>query len=70
VIRIVAVEDTLDNEGGCTLIITGHANPVVCAGASALWRTVLLGYAAIAKEYPRQLSFQLVKKEKKGRTPS
>lgn len=64
-IRVVAVEDTLDSEGGLTLIITGHANATVCAGASALWRTMLAGYALIAREYPRQLSFQLVTKKRK-----
>jgi len=69
VIRVYAIEDTLDDEGGCTLVITGHANPIVCAGASAIWRTMLAGYALIAKEYPRQLSFQLVTK-KKGRPRS
>ena len=68
-IRVYAIEDTLDDEGGCTLVITGHANPIVCAGASAIWRTMLAGYALIAKEYPRQLSFQLVQKKKKGRSP-
>jgi hypothetical protein len=64
-IRVYAIEDTLDNEGGLTLVITGHGNEKVCAGASALWRTMLAGYALIAKEYPRQLSFQLVAKKKK-----
>lgn len=64
-IRVYAIEDTLDSEGGLTLIITGHGNEKVCAGASALWRTMLAGYALIAKEYPRQLSFQLVAKKKK-----
>lgn len=63
-IRIVAVEDSLDSEGGCTLIITGHANATVCAGASALWHTMLAGYALIAKNYPKQLSFQRVTKKK------
>jgi uncharacterized protein YsxB (DUF464 family) len=70
VIRVYAIEDTLDDEGGCTLVITGHANPIVCAGASAIWRTMLAGYALIAKEYPRQLSFQLVQKKKKGKNRS
>jgi uncharacterized protein YsxB (DUF464 family) len=65
VIRVTAIEDTLDSEGGLTLVITGHANATVCAGASALWRTMLAGYALIAKEYPRQLSFQLITKKKK-----
>ena len=69
-IRVYAIEDTLDDEGGCTLVITGHANPIVCAGASAIWRTMLAGYALIAKEYPRQLSFQLVQKKKKGKNRS
>lgn len=64
-IRVTAIEDTLDSEGGLTLVITGHANATVCAGASALWRTMLAGYALIAKEYPRQLSFQLITKKKK-----
>jgi len=70
VIRVYAIEDTLDDEGGCTLVITGHANPIVCAGASAIWRTMLAGYALIAKQYPRQLSFQLVQKKKKGKNRS
>jgi uncharacterized protein YsxB (DUF464 family) len=70
VIRVYAIEDTLDDEGGLTLVITGHANPIVCAGASAIWRTMLAGYALIAKEYPRQLSFQLVQKKKKGKNRS
>ncbi len=69
-IRIYAVQDTIDSEGGCTLIITGHGSEKVCAGVSALWATMLLGFAEIAKRYPTQLSFQLVKKEKKGRTPT
>ena len=69
-IRVYAIEDTLDDEGGCPLVITGHANPIVCAGASAIWRTMLAGYALIAKEYPRQLSFQLVQKKKKGKNRS
>jgi uncharacterized protein YsxB (DUF464 family) len=64
VIRIVALEDSLDNEGGCTLVITGHGSEKVCAGASALWATMLLGYAQMAKEYPRQISFQKVEKKK------
>lgn len=69
-IRVYAIQDTLDNEGGCTLVITGHGSEKVCAGASSLWATMLLGYAAMAKEYPRQISFQLVAKKKKGRTLS
>lgn len=68
-IRVYAIEDSLDNEGGSTLVITGHANEKVCAGVSALWRTMLAGYALMAKTYPRQLSFQLVEKKKKGRSP-
>lgn len=68
-IRVVAIEDTLDSEGGLVLYITGHANEKVCAGASALWRTMLAGYALIAKEYPRQLSFQYILKAKKKAPP-
>lgn len=64
-IRVTAIEDTLDSEGGLTLIITGHANATVCAGASAVWRTILVAYSLIAKEYPRQLSFQLITRKKK-----
>jgi uncharacterized protein YsxB (DUF464 family) len=63
-IRVTAIQDELDSEGGCTLIITGHASEKVCAGASALWATMLLGYAAMAKEYPKQISFQKVEKKK------
>lgn len=63
-IRVVAVEDTLDTEGGLTLIITGHANTQVCAGASAIWRTMLAGYALLAKHYPKQISYQAVVRAK------
>jgi uncharacterized protein YsxB (DUF464 family) len=66
-IRVVAVQDTLDSEGGLTLIITGHANATVCAGASAIWNTMLAGYAIIAKHYPRQLSYQFIEKKKPAR---
>jgi uncharacterized protein YsxB (DUF464 family) len=58
VIRVYALEDSLDSEGGLTLIVTGHADEKVCAGASALWHTMLAGYAMMAKEYPKQISFQ------------
>jgi uncharacterized protein YsxB (DUF464 family) len=64
VIRVYAVQDELDSEGGCTLIITGHASEKVCAGASALWATMLLGYAEMAKLYPKQIAFQKVTKKK------
>jgi uncharacterized protein YsxB (DUF464 family) len=67
VIRITAVEDTLDDEGGSTLIITGHANEKVCAGVSALWATFNAGLAMMAKQYPRQISYQLVSKKKSAR---
>jgi uncharacterized protein YsxB (DUF464 family) len=56
-IRVYAIQDTLDDEGGSTLVITGHANAQVCAGVSALWRTMLLGFAALAKAYPKQIVF-------------
>lgn len=67
-IRVVAVEDSLDNEGGLTLIITGHANEKVCAGASALWHTMLGGYAMMARLYPKQISFQSIVKKKRTRS--
>jgi hypothetical protein len=63
-IRIVAVEDTLDQEGGCTLIITGHGDDRSCARASALWYTMLAGYKLMAESYPRQVSFQKIEKKK------
>jgi len=67
VIRVYAVEDTLDQEGGCTLIITGHGDDRACARASALWHTMLAGYELMAKTYPRQVSFQLVRKAKRAK---
>lgn len=63
-IRIVALEDSLDNEGGLTLIITGHGSKKVCAGASALWHTMLLGYERMASEYPKEISFESIVKKK------
>ena len=66
-IRVYAVQDELDSEGGCTLIITGHGSEKVCAGVSALWATMLLGYAQMAREYPNQISFHQVVKKKPSR---
>lgn len=68
-IRVTAVQDTLDDEGGSTLIITGHgssnaAGDLACARASALWHTMLLGFEAMAKKYPRQVHFQKIVKKK------
>jgi uncharacterized protein YsxB (DUF464 family) len=66
-IRGYAVQDELDSEGGCTLILTGHANEKVCAGVSAIWETALLGLQKIAKEYPGQMSFQKIEKKKRSK---
>lgn len=63
-IRVYAIEDTFDDEGGSTLVITGHASEVVCAGVSAIWRTTLAGLEAVAASYPRQVSFQKIEKKK------
>jgi uncharacterized protein YsxB (DUF464 family) len=49
------------------LILTGHANEQVCSAASVLWHTMLLGYMALAKAYPKQISCQIVRKEKPAR---
>lgn len=59
-IRVVAIEDGLDQEGGLVLYITGHADAMVCAGCSAIWHTMLAGFAMIAKRYPKQLSFRSI----------
>lgn len=70
-IRVTAVQDTLDDEGGSTLIITGHGSDnepghLACARASTLWHTMLLGFAALAKAYPRQVQFQKIEKKKQS----
>lgn len=68
-IRITAIQDTLDDEGGCTLTITGHGSnnatgDLACARASALWHTFLSGYELMAKTYPKQVHFQKIVKKK------
>jgi uncharacterized protein YsxB (DUF464 family) len=63
-IRVYAIQDELDNEGGLTLVITGHGSKKVCAGASALWHTMLLGYERMASEYPKEISFESIVKKK------
>jgi uncharacterized protein YsxB (DUF464 family) len=65
-IRIFMVQDTLDDEGASTLLITGHANPLVCAGVSALWHTFNDGLARIAKEHPRQVAYHATLKKKQS----
>ena len=65
-IRVYSVQDTLDNEGGSTLIITGHANEKVCAGVSALWATFNAGLAMLAKEYPKQIAYHATVKKKQS----
>jgi uncharacterized protein YsxB (DUF464 family) len=70
VIRIYAITDTLDAEGGSTLAITGHANEKVCAGVSALWETVQLGLEKIAKEYPREARFERIVRAKPKKKPA
>jgi uncharacterized protein YsxB (DUF464 family) len=67
-IRIYAVEDTFDDEGGSTLIITGHGSDnsegdLACARISAVWGTILLGFADLAQTYPREVSFQKIEKK-------
>jgi hypothetical protein len=56
-IRVYAIEDTLDDEGGLTLVVTGHASKLVCAGMSAIWRTALAGIAEVARNYPGEVTF-------------
>jgi uncharacterized protein YsxB (DUF464 family) len=67
VIRIYAIVDTLDTNGGTTIVLTGHANEKVCAGVSAVVHTALLGLEAIAKNYPRQASFKKTLAKKTSR---
>jgi uncharacterized protein YsxB (DUF464 family) len=67
-IRIYAVEDTLDDEGCSTLIMTGHGSEdaegdLACRGASTLWFTMCLGFEDMAKSYPDQVSFQKIEKK-------
>jgi uncharacterized protein YsxB (DUF464 family) len=69
VIRVVAVRDEFDREGGLVLYVTGHADTMVCAGASALWHTMLAGLEMIAKRYPKEMVFQSVVKEKPKKKP-
>jgi uncharacterized protein YsxB (DUF464 family) len=63
-IRVYSVEDSLDDEGGWTVVVTGHGNAETCAGVSAILSAAVDGLARIAKEYPRQVRFQRLKVEK------
>jgi uncharacterized protein YsxB (DUF464 family) len=66
VIRVYTIQDTLDDEGASTLLITGHANEQVCAGVSALWHTFTDGLARMAKENPRHLAYHATLKKKQS----
>ena len=66
-IRAYSVEDTLDNEGGWTIILTGHGSENVCAGVSAILHAAVDGLERMAKENPRQLTFTRIKKVKRQR---
>ena len=65
-IRVSVIQDTLDSEGGMVIYITGHANPVVCAGVSAVVHTALDGLARMASEYPHQLTYHANLKKKQS----
>lgn len=65
-IRVIAIEDSTDNEGGLTLVINGHASEKVCAGSSALWHALTDGYKRMALEYPSQVQFQYIEKKKQS----
>jgi uncharacterized protein YsxB (DUF464 family) len=65
-IRCYVTDDTLDNEGVASLVITGHASPLVCAGASALWNVFTDGLARLAKEHPKQMTYQATVKKKQS----
>lgn len=61
-IRIVAKRD----KGSSYLMIDGHANfspgqaDIVCAGVSAILQAAMLGFDAIAQQYPDHVSFDLI----------
>ncbi len=65
-IRVSVIQDTLDSEGGMVIYITGHANPVICAGVSAVVHTAIDGLARMAKENPKQLAYQSTLKKKQS----
>jgi len=69
VIRVYVVEDTLDDEGGSTLIITGH-DDVACAGVSAIWHAMVDGYERMAKEHPAHVAFEAVVKKAPPEPPA
>ena len=68
-IRVYAITDTLDSEGGLTLVVTGHASEKVCAAGSMLWATMLMGYEALALRHPREVRFEHVERAKPNASP-
>jgi hypothetical protein len=69
VIRVYVVEDTIDDEGGSTLMITGH-DDFACAGVSAIWHAMVDGYERMAKEHPEHVAFEAVVKKASPAPPS